>query len=387
MPLEEVCLSVLAFDFTRNCSELLTQTPQPPTPDAIEAAVTVLLEIGAVVREESAERLTALGQHLAKLPVRGFCWLSAEQFAHDACHPQVDARVGKMLIYGTVFRCIDPILTIAASLSTTKDPFLASQQGDGQAIAMHASMCDKSSDFVSFVHLWGDFRKSRENLDARKFARDKFVNFATLMEIQDNRSHLAELLHNLGFLGIPEWPKRREDIEQALVQCFQNQNANLTGLVDAVVCGGLFPNVGRVMPKATKDTIVMHKNERLTVQRSVNSKLVDQRADRWLAFSEKFATQRRVSVSKTALVTPLSLMLFGSKLEVLHTQRRVRVDGWIELDSAAKTGLLLREVRLRLDAILRDLVDRPTRPLEDQTSDLLDDITQLLSASFATGAR
>ena len=40
------------------------------------------------------EYLTPLGYHLAALPV--------------------NVRVGKMMLYGTIFRCLDPVLTIAA---------------------------------------------------------------------------------------------------------------------------------------------------------------------------------------------------------------------------------------------------------------------------------
>ena len=35
----------------------------------------------------------------------------------------VEPRIGKMIIYGVIFRCLDPLLTIAAGLSY-KDPFV-----------------------------------------------------------------------------------------------------------------------------------------------------------------------------------------------------------------------------------------------------------------------
>lgn len=51
---------------------------------------------------EEEERLTPLGSHLANLPV--------------------DIHIGKMILFGAIFRCLDPILTIAAMLSY-KSPF------------------------------------------------------------------------------------------------------------------------------------------------------------------------------------------------------------------------------------------------------------------------
>ena len=35
----------------------------------------------------------------------------------------VEPRIGKIIIYGVIFRCLDPLLTIAAGLSY-KDPFV-----------------------------------------------------------------------------------------------------------------------------------------------------------------------------------------------------------------------------------------------------------------------
>ena len=49
------------------------------------------------------ENLTPLGFHLAKLPM--------------------DPQTGKMILMGAIFSCLDPILTVAATLSF-KDPFV-----------------------------------------------------------------------------------------------------------------------------------------------------------------------------------------------------------------------------------------------------------------------
>ena len=53
---------------------------------------------------EDAETLTALGHHLAILPV--------------------DVHLGKMMIYAAIFGVLDPVLTIAATLSY-KSPFVS----------------------------------------------------------------------------------------------------------------------------------------------------------------------------------------------------------------------------------------------------------------------
>lgn len=57
--------------------------------------------VGALDRQEN---LTPLGHHLAALPV--------------------DVRIGKLMLYGAIFGCIDAALTMAACLSY-KSPFVS----------------------------------------------------------------------------------------------------------------------------------------------------------------------------------------------------------------------------------------------------------------------
>jgi HrpA-like RNA helicase len=66
--------------------------------EAIDAAWRTLLDLGAVESEDHSSRLTALGRHMSMIPV--------------------DLRLAKMLVLGTIFKCLDPILTIAALLSS-----------------------------------------------------------------------------------------------------------------------------------------------------------------------------------------------------------------------------------------------------------------------------
>lgn len=74
---------------------------EPPAQGSLEAAKQRLCALGALTE---AECLTPLGWHLACLPV--------------------DVRIGKLMLLGAIFRCLDPALTIAASLAF-KSPFVS----------------------------------------------------------------------------------------------------------------------------------------------------------------------------------------------------------------------------------------------------------------------
>ena len=102
----------------------MSKAVDPPTATAVRNSLEFLEGLQAVERlterdtvtnttnaaEELAHQankgaqLTALGYHLAQLPVA--------------------PRIGKVLLLGAVFRCVGPALTIAASLST-RSPFMS----------------------------------------------------------------------------------------------------------------------------------------------------------------------------------------------------------------------------------------------------------------------
>lgn len=78
---------------SNNLSSLLFtgEILEPPAEESVSGAITRLVHVGAL---DQGENLTPLGQHLAALPV--------------------DVRIGKLLLYGAIFNCLDSVLTIAA---------------------------------------------------------------------------------------------------------------------------------------------------------------------------------------------------------------------------------------------------------------------------------
>ena len=74
----------------------------PPSAKAISNSVDGLTNLQAL--HQDSQRLTPLGYHLATLPV--------------------DPRIGKMILFGAIFRCLGPVLTIAAGMSF-RSPFLS----------------------------------------------------------------------------------------------------------------------------------------------------------------------------------------------------------------------------------------------------------------------
>ena len=100
--LEEVILKIKILELGK-ASYFLEKVMDSPDEFTIQRAVQMLVSINALRLEKDSEILTPLGYHLAKLPM--------------------DPQTGKMILLGAIFGCLDPVLSVAASLSF-KDAFV-----------------------------------------------------------------------------------------------------------------------------------------------------------------------------------------------------------------------------------------------------------------------
>lgn len=89
--------------------DTLNQALDPPLPRKIRKAIDVLIDVRALT---PAEELTPLGVQLARLPL--------------------DVFLGKLVLFGCIFRCLDASITISAILSS-KSPFLTPIKEQAQA--------------------------------------------------------------------------------------------------------------------------------------------------------------------------------------------------------------------------------------------------------------
>lgn len=110
--------------------QTLLDALDPPTPKNIRRAIDALKEVKALTSNES---LTPLGSQLAKLPL--------------------DVFLGKLIIHGAFFRCLDAAVSIAAILSS-KSPFVNTMGSNSQRDAARNSfqMGMYQSCLLGFTH-------------------------------------------------------------------------------------------------------------------------------------------------------------------------------------------------------------------------------------------
>jgi HrpA-like RNA helicase len=256
-----------------------------------------------------------------------------------------------MLVFGALFYCLDPILTLAASLSC-KSPFPAYARDSLQAQACHKTFQHGTSDFMTVCNVWNAYREAHAVGKSRKFCDEHYLSRSALMEINETRDQYLSLLCQIGFVS-NKYPKGQGVLSQ------YNRNGTKESVVHAVICAGLYPNVARVDAVQSGVPMLIHNKERVYIHKSsVNSAKNAAAPSDWFVFYEKFATHR-VYISETALIHPYSLLLFGGPLVVKHQERKVLVGEWIEVPVAAQTGVLFRELRVKMDDMLKQMMKQP----------------------------
>ena len=157
-PLDALCLQTLRMRLGAP-SKVLAACVTPPEASSVERALLTLTEIQAVREVKGALELTPLGNHLADLPV--------------------DCRIGKMLVFGCLLRCVDAIATIAAFLSQ-RSVFRAPLEKREEMMTRKRSFAYRWSDHLTLLRVyqgWCDAKRRRD------FCRENFINYESMLTV------------------------------------------------------------------------------------------------------------------------------------------------------------------------------------------------------------
>ncbi|CAL8351940.1 unnamed protein product [Lota lota] len=150
----------------------------PPPASSIQTAVTYLREQGAL---DSRGELTSIGSLLAQLPV--------------------DVVIGKMLVLGSVFNVVEPVLTVAAALSV-QSPFLRSAQHNPDCATARQPLLSNQGDpftLLNTFNAWVEVKGERGG-GSRKWCRRRGLEEQRLYEMVNLRRQFKELLKSHGLL-------------------------------------------------------------------------------------------------------------------------------------------------------------------------------------------
>jgi ATP-dependent RNA helicase DHX36 len=386
-PLEELCLQVRVLaesgagvvdDGPGSTAGFLARAVEPPVAQATDNAVQLLKDIGALTEEE---RLTRLGRHLGELPL----------------HP----RVGKMILYAALFGVLDPILTVACA-AAYRPPFIISADGRKSGDASRAAFSNEAgggSDHLAVTKAYMAWeqvqRDGRQN--ERYFLNANSLSPSTLHMIKGMRQQLITALIQRGIIS---------DLRSA------SANSSSGALVRAVLAVGMYPLVGRFLPKCKAPTLATLRGERVRVHAfSVNGKLDVSALGELNESGEKIATlacfdelirgPHAVQVRECTLVAAAAIVFVCSTLTVKPDvpqidpetgEARARdgppsallvVDNWLRFRVPLRAVAQITVLRLRLHKAFAMRVERPKDALPADMRGAVDAIARVLSDADA----
>jgi ATP-dependent RNA helicase DHX57 len=359
VPLEALCLRVKAL-VTGAVAETLAQALTPPPAPAVSAALAQLRALRAL---DAAEALTPLGQCLVRMPV--------------------DARLGKMLIYGAMLRCLDPVLTVAGALSgrglfvTPREPE-ARAAADAARAALGAAA--GKSDHLAAARAydgWAAASASGGRGAERAYIEQHFLSWQALDGVRAAREDYASVLAELGFVprAYVDAVRGRTSAAAAAAASAMDAHASSARVVKAALCAGLYPNVlrvkhpesrfaptggGAVVKETAASAVKFYAREAGRVflhPASVNFG-VGAFESPWLVYSEALATAK-IYIRECTMVPAYALLLFGGDIEVRHERGVLSLDGWAEFEAPARIAVLVRELRAGVDRLLAAKVADP----------------------------
>uniref|UniRef100_A0A8C9T1T9 RNA helicase n=1 Tax=Scleropages formosus TaxID=113540 RepID=A0A8C9T1T9_SCLFO len=322
-PLHEVALSIKLLRLG-GIGQFLSKAIEPPPLDAVIEAEHTLRELDAL---DSNDELTPLGRILAKLPI--------------------EPRLGKMMIMGCVFHVGDAVCTISAA-TCFPEPFIS----EGKRLGfVHRNFAgSRFSDHVALLSVfqaWDDARMGGEDAEIR-FCEHKRLNMSTLRMTWEAKVQLKEILVNSGF---PE--------DSLMTQVFNNTGPdNNLDVVVSLLSFGLYPNV--CYHKEKRKILTTEGRNALIHKSSVNCPFSNQDTkypSPFFVFGEKIRT-RAISAKGMTLVSPLQLILFGSK-KITSNGDIVVLDDWIKLKIPHYSAGNIAAIRAGMEALVVDVTKDP----------------------------
>uniref|UniRef100_A0A3Q3BBG8 RNA helicase n=1 Tax=Kryptolebias marmoratus TaxID=37003 RepID=A0A3Q3BBG8_KRYMA len=284
---------------------------------------------------DHTENLTALGFHLARLPV--------------------EPHIGKLILFGALLGCLDPVLTIAASLSF-KDPFFIPLGKEKMADMRRRVLSRNSkSDHLTIVNAvtgWEE-AKRRGARSEKDYCWDNFLSANTLQMLHNMKGQFAEHLMHTGFVSSSD-PKDPTS----------NINSDNEKLIKAVIVAGLYPKVAMIRPSFSKKRpgvkVYTQADGKVCIHpKSVNAEENDFNYT-WLIYHLKMRTSS-IFLYDCTEVSPFSLLFFGGDITIQKDegQETIAVDQWIVFRSPARIAHLVKSLKKELDSLLEEKISNP----------------------------
>ncbi|KAL8938001.1 MAG: hypothetical protein Q9216_004129 [Gyalolechia sp. 2 TL-2023] len=334
----------------------LSKALDPPIAKNIRRAIDALIDVKALT---VSEELTALGRQLARLPL--------------------DVFLGKLVLLGSIFGCIDSTLTIAAILSS-KSPFSAPMSARSQADQARLAFKKGNSDPLTVYNAYCSWRRAcnASGASEQQFCRKNCLSQQNLLSIEELKAQLAISLVDAGFLDL----KKGEEIHLNKIRSWTSKrtfvdiparfNQNETDLIlSSILCWSFYP---KLLKRDGKGWRNVANNQSVSLHpTSVNKGIAN--PTQWLSFYHIMQSSNKFyNAHETSAVEPFAFVLacgdaefkmYSGVIVIDGNRIRLSVEDW-------KVMLAIKTLRQKLRQITGQLYRDPGYSLSSQQQKWLD---------------
>ncbi|XP_010552096.1 PREDICTED: DExH-box ATP-dependent RNA helicase DExH1 isoform X1 [Tarenaya hassleriana] len=341
-PLQELCLHIKSLQ-VGDIGSFLAKALQPPDPLAVKNAIELLKTVGAL---DDVEELTPLGRHLCTLPV--------------------DPNIGKMLLIGAIFRCLNPALTIAAAMAY-RSPFILPLSRKEEADEAKRSFAgDSCSDHIALLKAFEGYRDAKREGCERDYCWQNFLSPMTLRMMEDMRNQFLDLLSDIGF------------VDKSCGSNAYNQYSHDLEMVSAILCAGLYPNVVQCKRRGKRTVFYTKELGKVDIHPGSVNASVHLFPLPYLVYSEKVKSTG-VYIRDSTNISDYALLMFGGNLIPSKTGEGIEMLGGYLHFSASKNVLeLIRKLRGELDKLLYRKIEDPSFDISVEGKGVVSAVVELL---------
>lgn len=329
--------------------QTLLEALDPPSSKNIRRAIDALKEVKALT---NSENLTPLGMQLAKLPL--------------------DVFLGKLIIHGAFFKCLDAAVSIAAILSS-KSPFVNTMGSNTQKDLARLSFRRGDSDLLTVYNAYCAWKRTRStpNVNEYTFCRKNFLSSQTLLNIEDIKMQLVVSIADTGLLKLD--PTQKTALNRARSGGRQRQfftipeeydsNSGNDAIVNSVISWSFYP---KLLTREGKGWRNVANNQAVTLHPTSVNKQSDAATVKWVSYYHIMqGRNRNYHAFETSAVDEFAIALlcgeaefklYAGVISIDANRIRFAVRDW-------KNMLALKVLSARVREILAGTVRDPQKRL------------------------
>ncbi|KAI1389276.1 P-loop containing nucleoside triphosphate hydrolase protein [Hypoxylon trugodes] len=319
--------------------ETLGEALDAPSAKNIRRAIDALVDVRALT---NTEELTPLGHQLARLPL--------------------DVFLGKLILQGTIFKCLDMAITVAAILSS-KSPFTAPFGQRAQADQARKAFRRGDSDLLTVYNAYQGWKKvCRDSNNDFQYCKKNFLSPQTLSNIEDLKGQLLVSLADSGFLQLTDEERRtlnRLRYSSRRRQFYElpqrvNTNSDNDVIAASMIAWSFYP---KLLVREGKGWRNVGNNQSISLHpTSVNKGHMELK---WLSYYHIMQSKQFLNAHETTAVENFAIALLCGDVRIDMYAGVIVLDGNRARFSAPdwKSLLAIKALRTRL----RDLMTRSFR--------------------------